>query len=58
MKIVSAHIVISEDGNDAKTIADYSPQTGFWKIEGMLYPKHMKILTTLSDMCREADRNK
>ena len=59
MKIASVTVVFEEKENDGPknpTTAIYDSASGLWTLKGSVYPKHMKILTTISDMCREADK--
>lgn len=58
MKITSVRIQLdpTEDGEGVKPlVAEYNAFTGEWLFAGKIRPKHLKIMTSISDMCRAAD---
>lgn len=49
-------ITIKIDNDGDYTLIEYYPTSGQWIINGVIYSRHMKVLTGITELCREADK--
>lgn len=59
MKISKIQVYIDPHSIDEKELnqvtASYDSSTGLWKIHGEIFSRHLKVLSAITNLCKETD---